>query len=212
MPNNALAIGVTSISLITAAVSLAIMIVKLRIARISERQLKNELTLQSTALDFGGFLREWGDTHFELEALLNDTCIDRFIILRAWNGRLSPRWTTAVFQLRESDQENFSYVHFELDADYVERLRQVVDKGSILFNVKDIPKCAIRSVYENEGVTSTFWAHLGSHATVNKDSRVITYCSFSTHNAEGLSPNDIIRARMIVGRLKGVANQFEGLE
>ena len=106
------------------------MIGKTRLAQRQLRQAENELLFQRESLTFPEFVGEWAETHTDLIQLLEDTNVDRFMIFRAWNGILEPRWTTSVYQLRAGEQEPLAYIHFELDSDYVERLRATVGRGT----------------------------------------------------------------------------------
>lgn len=199
---------IPSCGAITAITTVIITLLKLRNASKKEVQLRNELQLQSSALDFGMFMREWSETFKELEAILQETRIDRFLILRAWNGQLTPKWTTAVLQLRQAGQQTYSYVHFELDTDYVDKLRRIIDTGSIQFKVATLEDSAVKSIYKNEGITESFWSYLASHKGVDAESIVHTYCSFSTRDPDGLTETEITRANMAIGRLRAIANQF----
>lgn len=172
------------------------------------RQAEREISFQRAALGFPEFVSEWGEIGDELERLMCETEIDRFLILRAWNGFLEPRWTTAVYQLRQGKQAPISYIHFELDEDYVIRIRKIVKDGPIVFDTANIPSGEIKRVYEAEGVTASLWAHLDSFETSDKSSKALAYCSFSTHSGE-LSPTTVTRCKIIIGRLKWLAKSFD---
>ena len=47
--------------------------------------------------DFDQF---WAGIENDLKSLLDETCIDRFLVLRAFNGQEKPKWTNAIFQMR----------------------------------------------------------------------------------------------------------------
>ena len=174
----------------------------------SLHQAESELKLQQKALDFGAFMEEWSGTHDEILHLLENTCIDRFLIFRAWNGRLAPRWTTAVFQLRLGKQDPISYVHFELDVDYVSRLKEISIRNVVAFDVEDLQDCAIKRIYEAEGVKSAVWVHITSEAVEGTDTVAHTYCSFATHSDEGIEQNLVTKCQILGGRLKGIALTF----
>lgn len=176
----------------------------------SLHQAESELKLQQKALDFGAFMEEWAGTHDDILHLLENTCIDRFLIFRAWNGRLAPRWTTAVFQMRLGNQEPVSYVHFELDTDYVSRLKEVSIRNVVAFEVKGLQDCAIKRVYEAEGVKHAVWVHITSEAVDGTDTVAHTYCSFATHDDRPIDEHLITKCQILGGRLKGIALSFGG--
>lgn len=169
-------------------------------------QAEREVTFQRAAIDFAQFMEEWQELTHEIERLFADTNIDRFMILRAWNGSLDPKWATAVFQMRQGVQEVISYVHYELDVDYVSRLKEISIRNNIQFNVCDLRESGIKEICENEGVTSAIWCHIDTRK-ISSDSSAITYCSFATHDGE-IDAATAFRCRLIAGRLKGVSGGF----
>lgn len=171
-------------------------------------QSKAELTFQAQALSFEDFIHEWSDIHKELVELLRSTPIDRFLMLRAWNGKSEPKWATAFFQLRLGDQEPFTYQHVELDHDYIDRLRKAVDHGWIVFTVNSIEeRSLIKNIYNTEGVKQSVWFHIMDYSVANSSSKAIMYCSFATHGEEQITAEHITKAQMIVYRIKAMANE-----
>jgi len=171
---------------------------------------QKELKFQAAAMDFSVFLADWSTTAEEFKRLIDETTVDRILILRAWNGNLAPEWTTAVFQMREYGQEPMQYVHVGLDSDYVERLRKMTGRGQLYFKVADIDgseESMIKRIYDAEGVTASYWAHIESLVTDN-DSRAVSYISFSTHDEEGMDEATRTRCMLLSSRLKGIASAF----
>jgi hypothetical protein len=176
-----------------------------------KEQAEAELTFQHAALSFTDFLGEWSEIEKELESLVSNTCIDRFLILRAWNGHSTPRWTTAVYQYRQGVQEPMSYIHFELDNDYIARLAAIVGRGSIAFTVDEIPDSAVKRVYEAEKVKHSAWFFISKkELTKSPDCMAITYCSFATHQEEKIPQETLTRCRILVSRMKGLTQQEVG--
>ena len=186
-----------------------LLLTQTRIARTKLKQAENELNFQREALTFPEFVGEWAETHRDISDLMENTNVDRFMIFRAWNGLLEPRWTTSVYQLREGEQEPLAYIHFELDADYVDKLRHIVRKGYLYLTVEELEESAIKKVYETENVTGSYWAHLDSLSLPDSQSRAITYCSFATHVEGGLTPAELTRCRIVASRLRGLALAFD---
>jgi hypothetical protein len=169
---------------------------------------EKELKLQSSALSLSDFLEDWQSVAAAMSDLIQNTEIDRILILRAWNGYLSPKWTTAVYQMREYGQAPKQYVHTGLDDDYVERLRIITRGGAICFRVVDAPDSLIKSIYEAEGVKASCWWHISTEKVPDTDAAVITYCSFSTHSNEEISEKTRTSCNLLVGRLKGLSEVF----
>ena len=118
-------IGVTEVVVATiSAISvIAVALIqrhKIRLEKHKTHQAVCEMKFQQSALDFSMFIQQWEGTYEDINNLFNETNVDRFLILRAWNGLLDPKWTTAICQIRKSDQPPRSYIHYELDSHYVE--------------------------------------------------------------------------------------------
>ena len=169
---------------------------------------KRELGYRADALSFHDLFSDWNDIHHELTALVEDTNIDRFLLFLAWNGELAPLWTTNIFQFRQGIQTPVSYVNFELDEDYVDRLRNTIRRGTTRLKTADLPPSAIKDVYDAEGVKDSVWFHVESSTLEGSKSKAITYCSFATHGDTPLTRAEITRCRLIVGRLKGMARSL----
>ena len=172
-------------------------------------QAENEMRFQAAALDFAMFLDTWGDIVEQVKIMFDETELERFIIFRAFNGKHHPKWTTGVLQMRDAGQHPVSYVHYELDDDYKNRLSLIGSSGYARVIVKDLKDCGIKEIYEAEGVTDSFWAFIDRRESKDGMSHAITYCSFATTQESGLSEATITRCKVITGRLKGAAQAFQ---
>lgn len=165
-------------------------------------QAKAELKIQREASDFTRFFTHWNYINQEIESLMRDTCIDRFMLFRAWNGVLEPKWTTAVFQIRRGKQQPTNYVHFELDNDYRSKLRKMVEEKDLYFEVDKIEDSTIKEVYEAEKVTASYWCHLDTKDLKAEGCREMSYCSFATHGETPIPDEVLTRCKIIASRLK----------
>ena len=135
---------------------------------------------------------------------MSETVLDRFLILRAWNGVIDPRFTTAVLQIRQGSQSPVSYVHVELDDDYVDRLMRIKARGHEYFVVDKESDSLIKRIYQFEGVKAALWVYLESKE--HDGSVRMSYCSFATHDDRGFTECEITRMVLLFGQLKGVVN------
>lgn len=181
---------------------------KERRAKAVESQAMKEVSRHSKALDFGAAATDWGELLHDLDALMRDTVVDRFLILRAWNGRLEPRWTTAIFQYRRGNQEPISYVSFELDDDYINRLATVLRRKQHYFRVEDEKPSRIKSVYDMEGVKASLWVLIDKTQYAD-NTAAITYCSFSTHEPTELDEPTKTRCQLIADKLSGMSRMMK---
>lgn len=158
-----------------------------------------EMQFQARALSRAdAFVRD-AAVYQEMEKLVAETEIDRVLILTAWNGRFVPKWTTAVWQLRDAGQRTTSYVHTPLDTDYQDKLKEVEEKSFMQFVVGAMPQSLIRGIYEDEGVRASVWTFVGGEEKA--EGREVTYMSFATHETEEISPGTVARCRVLSGML-----------
>lgn len=162
-----------------------------------------ELSTGRSSLDFATLLEEWSLFENELRDLLETTEIDRFIIFRAWNGYLSPKWTTSLYQQRTADQKIQSYIHFEIDQDYVNRLKEVNSHRIKKWKTNELSEGVLKEVYEAEGVKSTLWAHIYTKEPSDKV-KAMTYCSFSSHKTDTISKTTENKCKIIANMLTGM--------
>lgn len=164
---------------------------------------KDEINHLSESLQFDKYitLRDWGPISVELVNLLEETCIDRFIILIAFNGIANPRYTSAVYQFRLGPQKPYQYAYFELDADYIKRIHHSMAHDFLHFRVADIPDSAIRSVYQLEGVTESVWFFIDKKDRGGNRAEMI-YCSYSTHDDKEIDAGTITRCKLITNQIR----------
>jgi hypothetical protein len=204
------AIVVAMISCIGVIVSAVYGYLKIREQNHRVQQAEAEMKFQKKALGFASFVEEWAAIEQEAQDIMKNTCIDRFLILRAWNGMLDPRWTTAIYQMRMEGQSPVSYVHFELDIDYQARLREISGRRtSMRFKVNEIPPSRVKDVYDIEGIKSAAWFHLHTEKIPDSSTVGITYCSFATHEDVEIDDATMTRLGILVSRLKGAVLSFD---
>lgn len=163
-------------------------------------QMNKEMSLQRSALSLSDFLSKWPEVYADIKEIMNSTNIDRFMICRAWNGELEPKWVTSIFQIRMGDQEPISYVHFEVDEDYAERLRLLKSKY-LKFKTEEISDSVVKRIYSAEGIAHSFWAHIEEHSDGNSASH--SYCSFSTHNGE-IEEFTELKCKILASKLRDI--------
>lgn len=196
------------IALLAGMVGLFTGVIRYRQEKMNRLIVEAELQTARSSFDFAEILEDWTDIQAELTELFKTTCIDRFIIFRAWNGYLSPKWTTSLYQQRNLDQKLQSYIHFEIDADYVERLRQVHSTKIETWTVSEMPDSLLKEVYSAEHIKSTVWAHVHTRQPTSR-LKGMTYCSFSTSKEGKISKETINKCRIIANMLSGMVMKSE---
>ena len=139
-----------------------------------------------------------GRTIFEIDNLVKETEIDRFLMLTAINGMKKIKKTTAYFQRREEGQKEYKYEDVKIDDNYRSLLKITIEVGYTYFLVSDLPHDAlIKRIYEMEGVKASMWILIDIN--YNDDGTVaVTYASLSTHKDGGICEET--KTRILVSR------------
>jgi hypothetical protein len=150
----------------------------------SEKKYKDFL---ATTLKLHVNLHKWSYIEEDLKELMESSEIDRFLILRCWNGETTPEKTTAVYQYRLGNQERFEYISVDLDEDYRRRLNEMHSTSKHYVALKNLPESMIKSIYEAEGVWHSVWFPIQTSNMPGMTSVIHTYCSFASHSDEIIS-------------------------
>lgn len=170
-------------------------------------KLQSEVEAQDEALRLPQnieFLRKWNAFEQSVRDLLNSSEIDRFILFRCWNGYKDPKWTTAIYQIREEGQEWFNYILVPLDDDYRDRLKVMKEKGLLTMVVEELPPSMIRDVYMGEGVRESVWFHVMSTAPTERGSVAHTYFSAASHTEAKISDESKTKLQTLAWELAEV--------
>jgi hypothetical protein len=186
------------------------------IAKVSTENtaIKREMEVQRTALGgFGGMMQEFSQVETEIQNLCLNTDITRVVVLCAWNGKYSPKWTTAVWQYRELKKDGelqrpVNYIHVGLDDDYVARLINMKNNGSTLFKTEEAKDTLIGRIYDSEDITESLWCFLSAADTADHDGRLITYMSFATAGGK-IDRKTRLSCELLAGRLAPLTGKVD---
>lgn len=179
-----------------------------RAQQLRAAQAEAEITLHRDAFDFTRYTQEWGDTIHAIRELQFVTSIDRFLLLVCFNGKRDPRWVSDILQVRDANQQPTSYRHLEIDDQYRDMVRDCIKRpGGYVIKTDEMPDCILRSIYKAEEVTEAVIFHIETRQAVN-GSVAYTICSFATKNADGIDDRAMRLARVLAGRISGLAAAY----
>lgn len=181
---------------------------RLKTLEVLSQQQGEEISFRSDALALKIDLSKWSSINQEIRKLMNETCIDRFFILNAFNGYHDPRWTTAVYQVQKEDANIVGYTHFGIDDHYVSLLKLVRSQKHIEIPVSELPESIIRSVYHTEGVLSSQWYYL-KDKELPSGAVGMTYASFSSRTCDALSDAELERCQIIIQKILGAIDNVK---
>lgn len=177
-----------------------------RVAEDRLRQAEDEIDFQANAITFADYFERIAPITEAIQELMETTCIDRYIAFRAWNGKLEPRWTTAVLVMHNSSRP-MRYIHWELDEHYRDMLRELSKTGELYCITEKMEDSKLRTAYEAEQVTAAYLNHI-AHMTMPHDTerKAVFYCSFATHSGE-IDQRTRLQCLAISSQLRGLLDR-----
>lgn len=120
---------------------------------------------------------------------------DRFLILMAVNGKISPNKTTVIFSEEAFDVKNLippseRYVEVPIDDWYKKMLNRIEYIGVEVIKVSEMPNCILKDFYEDEGVVFSIVFFLKRYK-LNEENDAILYSSIAMHKEEGWTNSTI---------------------
>lgn len=209
IPDNGYAVAVAAIGAVPVIVGSVLAYkaaIQKQIIEAENKGMRKELDLVSTTLgSFGGILAEFSQVEQEIQELCANSEITRVVLLCAWNGKYTPKWTTSVWQYRTSYEQGrlsrpVGYVHVGLDSDYAARLVEIKRCGSSIYRTESSPDSLIKKIYEADGVVESLWVFLSSSETQRDDGRLITYMSFASQKGR-IENSTRIKCELLAARL-----------
>ncbi|WP_157811690.1 hypothetical protein [Tenacibaculum sp. SZ-18] len=109
----------------------------------------------------------------------------RFIVFVAVNGKTSPNTVYAVFGHRKDDPDvDKKYKGVEVDSDYVLRLKELENKGSLIIETLSMPKGMLKDIYYEQLITYSYLKFIKRYSLSEEDDALV-YCSVATDLDEG---------------------------
>lgn len=165
-----------------------------------------QIEVIATRKSFEAFVRTWSGVVFQINRLINDTEIDRFLILHATNGKTPLKKTTAIYQIREAGQQVFSYQDIELDDHYRNMLRHIEKHGHYYFVVDNEPDCLLKRIYVLERVKSSYLKLI--EIVENEHVKIINYASYASHISGEITLNTRTLCDMTNSKLSGSVEEI----
>ena len=165
--------------------------------------LKEEFDLQREALTYSLFPPGSQEVISDLSALFEDTQLDRFLLLKGWNGYQDMKFTNSVFQYRLGRQEVISYEAWKTDDHYNMFLKTAEKDGKCVLVVDQMPHCRLKDAYRMEGVKHSVIFFISRTPNRENPHRyLISYCSFATHEDSPIEHDVLYRCEMILGKIR----------
>ncbi len=173
------------------------------------QQLKKEIKDLSSGVCID--LATFNDILHKVNNIFNQTSIDRFLILSAMNGKEDLRICTANYEqinINGSVSSKLSlgatgkYLNFAFDRAYREMLKRI--ERNLVHEeckVSEMQDCDLKRIYKSEKVTEAHVYFL-KRVKIDNDNDRVFYCSYATHQAEGINQNDSLTIRLYHEHIK----------
>lgn len=164
-------------------------------SRLQTTQLEHRADSLALKID----LTKWSAINQEIRRLMDETCVDSFFILNAFNGYQDPQWATAVYQMQKDNNMITSYVDFNVDQHYVTTLKKIRNNGLEVIHAEDLPESLIKALYHTDGILASAWFHL-EDKQLSDGGVALTYCTFSSRTCSDVDA--IERCTIIANKIK----------
>lgn len=163
-------------------------------------------TAEDSDEDIRFAISEINEIHQRALDLIATTAVDRFLILKAENGKQQPRFATAIYE-QHRDRPLFVatlvYHKVRVDESYREMLRKAEAEDVYRMETASMPDSTLKSIYESEGVTHSHCHFLARYPLKSDPSRwVVLFCTFATKSGQDFGGQDRLKIGLFVDWLK----------
>lgn len=139
-----------------------------------------------------------------VDRIFDETKADRFLILIAKNGKEDFNIVNVVFEQHKGNKYRINaiarYRNVHIDHLYKQMLKDAEFRGLIELETATMPRCILKSFYENEGIKFSKVRHL-ARKPIDDDNDFLMYSSLSTHQDSKFTDNE----------LAFIKTQYEGI-
>lgn len=145
----------------------------------------------------------------DVRHIFNSTKSDRFLILKAENGRTSPKWATAIYEQHKGVPVVLAtevYKKIRIDDIYREMIDEAEIKGVTIMHTSEMPRTSrLKAIYESEGVQHSNCYFLCRYPLKSDSEKwVVMYCTLATENELPFTPHEETALELFADRLRGM--------
>jgi mannitol-specific phosphotransferase system IIBC component len=165
--------------------------------QLENRKLKNENNDVKVKLQFLDRVLDLpfiNDLSNAVDKIFEETKADRFLVLIAKNGKEDFNIVNVVFEQHKDKNYRINaiarYRNVHIDHPYKQMLKETEFRGVVELETATMPRCILKSFYENEGITHSKVRHL-ARKPIDNDNDFLVYSSLSTHDKDKFTPNEL---------------------
>jgi len=153
-----------------------------------------------------------------VDEIFENSCIDRFLLIIAVNGRDVFNVVSVVYERHKSISGEPArridinavgrYTHVGIDSAYKQMLTDVEKRGKVLIETEFLSEDSLLySIYKNEGVTSSLVCPVIRMA-LDDTNDMLLFCSYATHVDSGIPKKDVSFVRTMHGGIQSAFSKY----
>lgn len=173
--------------------------------RYDRRKQKFEVELSDFEIRFA--LEDLVEIREDVRHIFDSTKADRFLILKAENGKQSPKWATAIYEQHKGVPVILAtevYKKVRIDDIYREMIDTAELEGVTIMHTEAMQKTSrLRAIYESENVQHSNCYFLCRYPLKSDSEKwVVMYCTLATENVEPFTPHEETALELFADRLR----------
>jgi len=176
---------------------------------IKDRLDKRKLVIEASDFEIRFALEDLVEIREDVRHIFTSTKADRFLILKAENGKQSPKWATAIYEQHKGVPVVLAtevYKKIRIDDIYREMIDIAETEGVTIMHTGEMPKTSrLKAIYESEGVQHSNCYFLCRYPLKSDSAKwVVMYCTLATENEVPFTPHEETALDLFVDRLRSM--------
>lgn len=145
----------------------------------------------------------------DVHHLFQSTSADRFLILKAENGKQKPQWGTAIYEQHKGIPVVLAtdvYKKIRLDDIYRDMINEAEAEGVMMMHTASMPKGSrLKAIYESENIQHSNCYFLCRYPLKSDpDKWIVMYCTLATENDAPFTPHEETALELFADRLRSM--------
>lgn len=173
------------------------------------RKPKEKFPIEASDFEIKFALEDLVEIREDVQHLFRDTKADRFLILKAENGKTTPKWATAIYEQHKGVPVVLAtevYKKVRIDDAYREMIDGAEEMGRYTMHVPDMPKSSrLKAIYEAENIKHSTCYFLSRYPLQSDpDKWVVLFCTVATKHLLPFTPHEETALELFADRLRGM--------
>ena len=178
-------------------------------AWLATRKPKTPFAVEESDFQIRFALEDLVEIREDVNQIFKGTKTDRFLIIKAENGKQSPKWATAIYEQHKGVPVILAtevYKKVRIDDDYREMIDDAENNGVHIMHTEAMHKSSrLRAIYESENVSHSNCYFICRYPLkTDPDKWVVLFCTLATEDALPFTPHEETALELFADRLRGM--------